>query len=103
MRTRPEGRPSSLPKSPAFAPASPPSHRARDLDRPRPLRPNNHFDIPPPPLLESQDAQQCAREVANDNRQPDVAGMQAARRLQHAAHSNRDDELRDDRDEEGAG
>src|SRR5690349_12470942 len=57
-------------------------------------------DVAPTPLPESQHAERGAGEVAEEDGQPDVARMEAAHRLQHRAHADRHDDLRNDGDEQ---
>ena len=51
-------------------------------------------------LLEPEDAQRRASRVADDDRSPDVRGVEAVHRLEQRAQPERDDHLRDDRNEE---
>src|SRR4030095_13825733 len=66
--------------------------RGLDVDR----------DRSPLALLEPHDAQRRARRMADDDRRPDVGPVEAVHRLEQRAESERDDHLRDDRDEKWA-
>src|SRR5690606_20014614 len=68
----------------------------------RPRRLDVHHDLPPLALPEPRHAQRAAREVAEDDGEPDVAGLEAARLLEGEAQAERHDDLRDDRDVERA-
>src|SRR5262249_34153236 len=55
-------------------------------------------DVPPFSLPEAQYAQYRAREMTEDDGEPDVAGLQAAQRLEKGAQADGDGDLRHDGD-----
>src|SRR5262245_26371721 len=61
-----------------------------------------HSNTPPFPLIESQHTQRASRDVPDEDRDPNINGVEVARALNDEADAERDDHLRDDRDVEWA-
>src|SRR5262245_65784642 len=60
------------------------------------------LDVPPFLLPEARHAERRPGDVADDDRHPDVGGLQAARGLKYRAETERHDDLRHDGNVEGA-
>ena len=70
--------------------------------RSRPRRFDIDRDAPPPPLPKTPHAQRGASQVAEHNREPDVAGVQPAQLLEQSAQADWDRYLGNERNLKGA-
>jgi hypothetical protein len=67
-----------------------------------PPRSNVHHDLAPAALAEPGDAERGASDVADDNGQPDIVGLQRSENLDGEAHAHRQQHLGNEGDIEGA-
>src|SRR5213076_866299 len=89
--------PAWLPQNPSWDEFTAPRDDLRGLGR---LVMNRDGNLAPLALVEAQDAQGAPDEVADEDREPDVDGVQRRRLLDDETDPERDDDLRRDRDVE---